>query len=70
MKLTALVKYFWEALMKNDLTTRAVPQKTKYTVKIGKTVFIVSHVFEPNQTRQDVWLSIITRAEGLKAVKN
>ena len=44
-------------------------QKTQETVKIGKTVFIVNHIFAPEQTKQEAWLSIITRAEGLKAAK-
>ena len=54
--------------MKKDYP-QAEPRKTQETVKIGKTVFIVNHVFAPKQTKQEAWLSIITRAEGLKAAK-
>ncbi len=39
--------------------------KTTETIRIGKTIFHVNHVFTPNQTKQEAWLSIIARAEGL-----
>ena len=42
-------------------------QRIQETVKIGKTIFTVNHIFTPKQTKQEAWLSIITRAEGLKA---
>ena len=49
---------------------QAETKEKRETVKIGKTVFVVSHIFKHNQTKQEAWLSIITRAEGLKAAKN
>ena len=45
-------------------------QKTQDAIKIGKTVFIINHVFESKQTKQEMWISIITRAESLKIAKN
>jgi len=56
--------------MKNHFIPKADTQKTHETIKIAKTVFIVNHVFEPKQSKQEAWLSIITRAEGLKTTKN
>jgi len=35
-------------------------------IKIGGTLLIVSHIFIDDRELQAVWLSIITRAEGLK----
>jgi hypothetical protein len=50
--------------------SKADTQKAVDTVKIGKTVFVVNHVFTPKHTKREAWLSIITRAEGLKTGKN
>ena len=49
---------------------QAETKEKRETVKIGKTVFVVNHVFALAQSKQEAWLSIITRAEGLKAAKN
>jgi hypothetical protein len=55
--------------MKNYPNQKADTQKAQETIKIGKTVFIVNHIFTPKQTKQETWFNIITRAEGLKAAK-
>jgi len=55
--------------MRNKIVPNTNTQKTQETVKIGKTVFIVNHIFAPNQSKQKAWLSIITRAEGIKTAR-
>jgi hypothetical protein len=49
---------------------QAEAYKTQETVKICKTVFVVNHIFAPKQHKEELWLSIITRAENLRAKKN
>ena len=63
-KTISLPIIFLEALMKKN---PADTHRIQETVKIGKTIFTVNHIFTPNRTKQEAWLSIITRAEGLKA---
>lgn len=41
-------------------------EKTQDTIKIGGTVFTVNHIFTEKQSKQEVWLAVITRAESLK----
>jgi len=53
--------------MKNNFVP--ITQKANETVKIGKTVYTVNHIFTPNQSKQKAWLSIITRAEGIKTAR-
>ena len=38
----------------------------KEQLKIGGTVYLVSHIFDEKRDKQAAWLSIVTRSEGLK----
>lgn len=41
-------------------------EKAQDTIKIGGTVFTVNQIFMSKQTKQEAWLTVITRAESLK----
>lgn len=52
--------------MSSTVLTEKKGDNLQDEVKIGNTVFIVNHIFAPQQSKQEAWLSIITRSESLK----
>jgi len=52
--------------MKSTVLTATTGDNSQDEIKIGNTIFIVNHIFTEEQPKQEVWLSIITRAESLK----
>jgi len=52
--------------MSSTVLTEKKGDNLQDEVKIGNTVFIVNQIFAPKQSKQEAWLSIITRAESLK----
>jgi len=52
--------------MRDAIPTATNGDNLQDKIKIGNTVFIVKQIFASKQSKQETWLSIITRAESLK----